>query len=79
MREIEKKRKADDEAGVKRKVYTMGDVHVPTEEELADVAEFWALQPTVADVNPGSTDTEHRAACSLTSSSSDVATTSTLK
>jgi peptidyl-prolyl cis-trans isomerase-like 2 len=79
MREIEKKRIADEETGVKRKVFTITDVHVPTDEEVADISEFWALKPTIADVNPGSTVMEHKVSCSLTSSSAEIATSSSLK
>lgn len=51
MKEIERKRKADEESGVKRKTYSMGEVYKPTAEDVEDVAEFWALvgcyMPTV--------------------------------
>jgi peptidyl-prolyl cis-trans isomerase-like protein 2 len=79
MREIEKKRAADEEAGVKRKVYTMSEVYVPSDEDVADIAAFWVLKPTIADVNPGSTVTEHKVSCSLTSSYAEIATSSSLK
>ena len=64
---------------MKKRVFTISDVHVPTEEELEDISEFWALKPTVADILPGSNSTEHKAACSLTSSYAEIATKTIIK
>ena len=79
MREIEKKRKEDEESGVSRKMYTINQQHVPTGTEIEDIAPFWDLQPTVADINPGSAITEHKASCALTSSASEIVTKSSIR
>lgn len=77
MREIEKKRKADDENGLQRKTYSISDTIMDT--HIEDVACILALQPTTADINPGSNISEQKASRSLTSSAVEVVTTSTTR
>ena len=70
MREIEKKRKSDEETGIRHKTYSTTDI-VP-EADVEDVLDILSMHPTTSDVNPGRNISEQKASRSLTSSAVEV-------
>lgn len=51
----------------------------PSTKEIKDIAEFWYLEPTLADLITGNEETGHRMSMSSTSSAADVVTKSVMK
>lgn len=79
MKEIDKKRKLEAEAGEKKAIDYLMTSNSSLQAELdellnADVAECLALRPLVEDVNPGQVNTDGKASSALTSTSTSRST-----